>query len=181
VSQGPRREWNRATRIEAEAQGPSGQRAFRLLVETGSTSALLGIEKEQLRFLAMLVEQLLTGLPAVQVRNPDIEGESEPPAGQGFPSSPDISFQVARLSLGIDEERDLFVLLAYDSEQGDDSDPTFGCLVTRPQLRRLSRQIAQLVAAGRPRCPLCQAPLEGANHHCAGQNGHVAVADPDTE
>ena len=158
MSQRPQREWNRATRIEAEAQGPSCQRAFRLLVETGGASALLGIEKEPTPLSGNAGRTASDRIfPRSRSAIRTSRGKA-PPAGQGFPSSPDISFQVARLSLGIDEERDLFVLLAYDSEQGDDSDPTFGCLVTRPQLRRLSRQIAQLVAAGRPRCPLCQAP-----------------------
>jgi uncharacterized repeat protein (TIGR03847 family) len=173
------RDWSPASRVEADAQGPSGQRVFRLLVETPETSAVLAIEKEQLQFLAMLVEQILTGLPAVQVRNPDLDQSDEIPAGVGFPAYPDVTFRIARLSLGIDEERDVFVLMAYESEDDQETPPTFGCLVSRSQIRRLSRQISRLVAAGRPRCPLCQTPLDGGPHHCSGSNGHVASTETD--
>lgn len=160
-------------------QGPPGQRTFLLMVETGDGSALLTIEKEQLHVLAMLVEQLLTGLPAVQVRHPGgVEGETEPPAGEDFPARADLEFRIVRLSLGIDQERDLFVLMAYASEEEPEGEPTLGCFVTRAQIRRLSRQITRLIAAGRPRCPLCQTPLDGGPHHCAGSNGHVAAPEP---
>ncbi len=170
----PPSDWLTATRLEAEAVGPPGQRVFQLLVQTPAQSARLIIEKEQLQVLAMLVEQLLTGLPAVQVRNPELETEPGIPAGQGFPEHPDVEFRVARLSLGIDQEHDLFVLMVYDTED-EQEEPTFGCLCNRAQIRRLSRQIAGLVAAGRPRCPLCQMPLSGEPHHCAGSNGHVSA------
>jgi hypothetical protein len=45
--------------------------------------------------------------------------------------------------------------------------------VTRTQLRALGETIPPLLAAGRPRCPLCEAPLGAGAHHCARSNGHV--------
>ncbi len=177
MPQKPSRDWNTATRVEAVADGPPGQRAFQLLIETEEGSARLAIEKEQLRVLAMLIEQLLTGLPAVQVRNPELETGREAPAGIGFPARPNVEFRVARLSLGIDQEQNVFVLMAYESDQEQENDPTYACVVSRPQSRRLSRQIDALVSSGRPRCPLCQAPLDGGSHHCSGSNGHVAAPE----
>jgi uncharacterized repeat protein (TIGR03847 family) len=180
LAEEPSREWSPARRVEAIAGGPPGQRLFELLVETQELSARVAVEKEQLQVLAMLVEQLLTGLPAVQVRNPELEAEPERPAGIGFPAVPDVSFRVARLSLGIDQERDLFVLMAYASEEEPEDAPALGALVTRGQMRRLSQLISYLISGGRPRCPLCQAPLTpGQPHHCAGSNGHVSGSEPE--
>ena len=177
MAEQPRGDWLVATRVDAVAAGPTGRRTFQVVVETGDRAARLTVEKEQLQVLAMLVEQLLTGLPAVQVRNPALEGEPELPAPQALPTEPDVDFRVARLSLGIDQERDVFVLMAYAAEEQQDEEPTYGCLLNRAQLRRLSRQITALVAGGRPRCPLCQAPLGPEPHRCAGSNGHVAAPD----
>jgi hypothetical protein len=36
----------------------------------------------------------------------------------------------------------------------------------------LSARIMEVVAAGRPLCPLCGAPIEG-THVCPASNGHV--------
>ena len=43
-----------------------------------------------------------------------------------------------------------------------------------PQARgyELRRQIADVVAAGRPPCPLCGAPMDPAGHVCPRSNGH---------
>jgi uncharacterized repeat protein (TIGR03847 family) len=177
MSREPGRDWAPARRIEAATRGRPGRREFLLLVETADLAVRLTVEKEQLQVLAMLVEQLLTGLPAVQVRNPALDAEPIGPAGEGFPEQPDLEFRIARLSLGIDQERDLFVLMAYASEEEPEAEPAFGCLVNRGQIQRLSRQISALIAAGRPRCPLCQAPLSGAPHRCSGANGHVGAAE----
>ena len=57
-------EFGPVVRIEADAVGPPGRRAFRLLAVRTDASAWLWVEREQLQALAMLIEQLLTGLPA---------------------------------------------------------------------------------------------------------------------
>jgi uncharacterized repeat protein (TIGR03847 family) len=44
--------------------------------------------------------------------------------------------------------------------------------VTRPQLRVLARHGSQVVARGRPLCPLCGNPLDPTGHICPAQNGH---------
>jgi uncharacterized repeat protein (TIGR03847 family) len=168
-----RRDFGPVTRLQADAVGRPGQRAFRMLIESDQGSACLWVEREQLQALAMLVEQLLTGWPAIQVRSP---GQSEAGAGRSgsdFPTNPDVDFRVGQLALGYDEKSLLYLLLAHsvDSESGDN--PDFTCQATRPQLRTLSEAIPELLAAGRPRCPMCEAPLGSAPHHCARSNGHI--------
>ncbi len=171
-----------ATRLQAEAVGRPGQRKFRLLVESeDGRSAVLWLEKEQLQALGLAVEQLLAELQGrlASSRKVDL------PAPDTFPLSPSVEFQVGRLALGQDE-RELetgprYVVLAYDAtasgveEQEEPNEPpTFACRATREQLRALSRNVAEVVAAGRPRCPLCGEPLERANqpHGCVRANGH---------
>src|SRR5215207_6720 len=61
-------EFGPVLRIEADAVGPPGRRAFRLLAVRTDASAWLWVEREQLQALAMLIEQLLTGLPALDLR-----------------------------------------------------------------------------------------------------------------
>src|SRR5688500_4675078 len=99
------RPWKQADRVDAVAVGAPGQREFQLRVSSANDRIQLTVEKEQLQVLAMLVEQLLTGLPAVQVRNPEFDDTPGPQPPGDFPTDPEVSFRVARLSLGIDQER----------------------------------------------------------------------------
>jgi uncharacterized repeat protein (TIGR03847 family) len=174
-----------ATRLQAQSIGDPGQRTFRILVESDDgRAAALWVEKEQLQALGLAVEQLLAELQgrlasgARQVR--------QPPADT-FPPNPTVDFKVGRLALGQDESEletgPRYVLLVYDAEasgpeeQEEPTQPaTFACRATRDQLRSLSRNIAEVVAAGRPRCPLCGEPMENKEqpHGCVRANGHHA-------
>ena len=55
--------------------------------------------------------------------------------------------------------------------------PTLRCLIRQSQFRRLSEQIAGIVATGRPRCPMCGQPLSGRVHFCPPSNGHLTRAE----
>jgi uncharacterized repeat protein (TIGR03847 family) len=161
------------TRILADAVGKPGQRAFRLIAESDDRSACLWVEREQLQALAMLVEQLLTGWPAIQIRGGQSSSRAASTPDLDFPSQPNVEFRVGQLALGFDERSSLYVLLAHNVESETGSEPDFTCLATRAQLRILSESITPLLAAGRPRCPMCEAPLGEGKHHCARGNGHI--------
>lgn len=168
-------------RLQAHAVGEPGQRRFRLLVEThDARSALLWMEKEQLQALGLAVEQLLAELQARMAGTP----LPDQPSPDSFPLNPDVELRVGRLALGQDE-RELengprYVLLVYDMEAAaaDEEEPSrpanFSCRATREQLRALSRNVAQVVSAGRPRCPLCGEPVQSLDqpHGCVRTNGH---------
>ena len=171
-----------ATRLQAQAIGEPGHRTFRLLVESDDgRAAALWVEKEQLQALGLAVEQLLA----------EFQGKAAPrgarqPALDTFPPNPTVDFKVGRLALGQDESElesgPRYVLLVYDvegsgSEEEEPTQPaTFACRATREQLRSLSKNIAEVVAAGRPRCPLCGEPMdsEGKSHGCVRSNGYHA-------
>lgn len=170
-----------ATRLQTESVGKPGERTFRLLVEDGSgKSAVLWLEKEQLQALGLAIEQLLAEL---QGRLASTKTAADTVA-EPFPSSPTVEFKVGRLALGQDESAvetgARYVLLGYDVEAADAAEDipsqpaAFACRATRDQIRSLSRNIAEVVASGRPRCPLCGEPVTSLDqaHGCVRTNGH---------
>src|SRR3954471_14281819 len=96
-------EFGPVLRIEADAVGPPGRRAFRLLAVRDGGTAWLWVEREQLQALAMLIEQLLTGLPALDMRASPAKGQTGSEARQGASTvPPDVEFKVGQLALGYD-------------------------------------------------------------------------------
>ncbi|MDQ3812088.1 MAG: DUF3090 domain-containing protein [Chloroflexota bacterium] len=169
-----------ATRLQAQAIGEPGRRTFRLLVESDDgRAAALWVEKEQLQALGLAIEQVLADF-----KSRGLARASRQPPIETFPANPTVDFKVGRLALGQDESElesgPRYVLLVYDiegsgTEEEEPSQPaTFATRATRDQLRALSRNIAEVVAAGRPRCPLCGEPIDKANapHGCIRGNGH---------
>ena len=170
-----------ATRLQAQAIGEPGHRTFRLLVESDDgRAAALWVEKEQLQALGLAIEQLMAEFQGVAAAR----APRQPPI-ETFPPNPTVDFKVGRLALGQDEAEletgPRYVLLVYDLEgSGEEeetatSPATFATRATREQLRALSRNITEVVSAGRPRCPLCGEPMDtGAekSHSCVRSNGH---------
>jgi uncharacterized repeat protein (TIGR03847 family) len=159
-----------ADHIKADALGEPGQRTFRVRLQSRSGSATLWLEKEQLQALGMAIDQLLAQLRSNKI------GRSEPPSRASesgdFPQSTENELRVGRLGLGYDEEKDMLILLTHDPETEPEGPPTLTCRVSRGKMRTLSGEIASVVSAGRPRCPLCNAPITaGASHACPGSNG----------
>ncbi len=172
-----------AARLQAQAIGNPGERTFRLLVEADDgRSAAIWLEKEQLQALGLAIEQLLA---EVQGRLASSTRPVDLPDAESFPAQPTVELKAGRLALGQDESEletgPRYVLICHDVESAgleDDDEPsqapTFSCRATRDQLRALSRNIAEVVAAGRPRCPLCGEPVQSLDqpHGCVRANGH---------
>ena len=174
----PSRELDPVTRLTADAVGEPGQRTFYLqAADARGDQVTLLVEKEQVRRLA---ENLETWLPEVAAGRPEDPAEAAA-AEAGVlalaePLEPD--FRVGQLSLSYDEERDRVLVIATEL-QADEEEPLeladpleVRLLVTRAQLRVLARHGAEVVARGRPLCPLCGNPLDPTGHICPAQNGH---------
>lgn len=165
--------------LEAEALGVPGQRTFRIQAHSRNGAARLWIEKEQLQQLAATIEQLL--VEVAQSRGFTNGGASLP-----FPGLPTAEFHVGRITLGYDQDADLVTMLVFESvplaeEEAQDlggSEPDGEQVhfqTSRDLAQTFSRQALDVCAAGRPRCPLCGAPLDGPTHFCPRSNGHAPL------
>ena len=175
----PSRDLDPVTRLTADAVGEPGQRTFYLQAASGADQVTLLVEKEQVRRLA---ESLETWLPELAADRPEDPGEAAAAEASRLELAPPLEpdFRVGQLQLSYDGERDRVVIVATEFQAEDtDDDPLeppeplqVRLFVTRPQLRVLARHGSQVVARGRPLCPLCGNPLDPTGHICPAQNGH---------
>lgn len=160
-------DFGRALSIDAEAVGMPGQRRFRLLVSAAS-QASIWMEKQQLAGIGTWFDEVLQKLDR---EKPSTEPDVEPlPFGAVF----EVEFRASQIGLGYAEEDGLFAIHAFD-ENGAAGAPAFRCLINRGQSRVLTRKIAEVVAGGRPICPLCGAPIDADGHVCPRGNGHASA------
>lgn len=183
-------DFNPVSAIVADAVGRPGQRTFFLQARQGADMATLIMEKEQVAALATSILQLLEELEKERADLPAAEEETAV-ASLREPLEP--AFRVGQLGLGYDERQDLMVLIAQaipdiDEEEGqelaaapsssetvedEDNDQKARFYATRSQMRSLSEHALQVVAAGRPDCPLCGRVIEPDGHFCPRTNGHA--------
>ena len=153
-------------RISADAVGEPGRRRFRILVLMNGETTIAWMEKEQVRRLAELFIEIAERLP----ERPGLEEEST--SLLPFNPETDQQFRAGRMELSYDEEDDRIIVLVYDIEADDDQPASVVCRVSRRQARAFSEEAAQLMATGRPLCPLCGLPMGPEPHVCEKQNGH---------
>ncbi|HWD46640.1 MAG TPA: DUF3090 domain-containing protein [Actinomycetota bacterium] len=181
----PSRDLDPVTRLTADAVGEPGERTFYLQAASGADQVTLLVEKEQVRRLA---ESLQTWLPELAADRPEDPVEAAAAEAGELALTPPLEpdFRVGQLSLSYDAERDRVVVVATELQLEDEEeeeepaelpDPVeVRLFVTRPQLRVLARHGSQVVARGRPLCPLCGNPLDPTGHICPAQNGHRPTA-----
>jgi len=166
-------EFGLARGIDVQAFGQPGQRTFRLrIVGSGSETASIWLEKEQLQALSLALRQMLSQL----------EYDQEPPAaGVGeFPVTADHDFRAGRLGMGFQPDDRTVVLLTYEiGATEDDDDPTLRMRLSQEQSASLILNLDEIIAGGRPTCPLCGAPVEASGHACIRSNGHSKQPIPD--
>lgn len=163
--------------LVAEAIGEPGQRRFRLIGGVPDNLVSLWMEKEQLQALGLAIEQLLEQLQTT--------GLAETPESTPSPVQPVIpptapEYQVGKMAIGYDEEAQVVAYFAHDIEQESDAEPVFSGRASLETSGALARQIEEVVAAGRPRCPRCGAVIDPEGHVCPHDNGHLPW-DADSE
>jgi uncharacterized repeat protein (TIGR03847 family) len=177
----PSRDLDPVTRLTADAVGAPGQRTFYLQAASGADQVTLLMEKEQVRRLAESLQSWLPELAADRPEDPD-EARAAETGELGLVEPLEPEFRVGQLSLSYDPERDRVVVVATELqlEQEDPAGPPdpleVRMFVTRAQLRVLARHGSQVVARGRPPCPLCGNPLDPTGHVCPALNGHRPTA-----
>jgi len=182
-------DFNPVSAIVADAVGRPGQRTFFLQARQGGDMATLIMEKEQVAALATSILQLLEELEKERADLPAVAEETDVPSLRE-PLEP--AFRVGQLGLGYDERQDLMVLIAQaipdaggeeqdvavdppapEMTEDEDNDQKARFYATRGQMRSLSEHALQVVAAGRPDCPLCGRVIEPDGHFCPRTNGHA--------
>lgn len=165
---------NPVTHITADAVGEPGQRTFYIQARQGSRLVTLLCEKQQVAALALGIEQLLE---QIAQKDASLVGRSDEvlDIDMSLDEPLDPAFRVGQMGLGYDEDRNLLVLVAQELlPEGEDPSTASSARFwgTPVQMRTMARHAAQVVAAGRPICPLCGAPIDPEGHFCPRRNGH---------
>jgi uncharacterized repeat protein (TIGR03847 family) len=155
--------------VDVESIGEPGHRSFRLVIERRAATASLWIEKEQLEYLALIVDQQLARFG----RRPSQGALPLLTLVARFPSKPTVDLHVSRMAISFDSDRDRFVFAVHSLDQEEEGDrPALRWSANQAQAQALSEKIRTVAAAGRPRCPLCGSPIEG-THRCPLSDGRV--------
>lgn len=166
-------EFGVARGIDVQAFGQPGQRTFRLrIVGSSAAAASLWMEKEQLQALSLALKQMLSQL----------EYDQDPPAADvgEFPVVADHDFRAGRMGMGFHASDRTVVLYAFEvGVDEDDDNPTLRVRMTQEQCASLSLQLDEIIAGGRPVCPLCGLPMDRAGHACVRSNGHSRQPIPE--
>jgi hypothetical protein len=88
-----------------------------------------------------------------------------------FPLDADVEMRLAQLSMGVKPDDRLIVLMGSEGADDDEGD-SFTLAFDFRRGYELRRAIRDVVAAGRPPCPLCTAPMDPTGHICPRTNGH---------
>ena len=163
------------TRITADAVGEPGMRAFYLQAEASGEAVTVAVEKQQVQLLAASILELLADLELETGPGPDEEA-----MGLHDPVTP--RWRAGKLSLGYDQDRELFQLEIEEFRpEIDEDDPasllvgepeSITLLATREQMLALSRHGAAVSERGRPACQYCGNPIDPEGHACPAMNGH---------
>ena len=162
----PKLHFTNVTKLSAEALGEPGKRTFRVTVESGSSTATMWMEKEQLFQLALAIQQLIAALTDNEMKL----GES--PVEKEAPGLTSLDFKVSKLVLGHDASKGMFIVEAHDLEEEDQDSATVRLWAGKEQLEEFAEHAFRVCSAGRPLCPLCGRPVNREGHQCIRVNGH---------
>jgi uncharacterized repeat protein (TIGR03847 family) len=182
-------------RFVAGTIGEPGERAFFLQAREGRRVVSVALEKVQVAVLAERLGALLEelGRRGVTEIEEALTSDPEPVGGAGDEGDDNgqldeplnEAFRAGSLTLGWDGGAGLVLVEAraqdedgeaIDPDEADDEDDDGPALLrvrmTAAVARGFVERAARVVAAGRPPCPLCGAPLDPLGHICPRRNGH---------
>ncbi|HWV25161.1 MAG TPA: DUF3090 family protein [Thermomicrobiales bacterium] len=157
--------------LRAEALGEPGHRRFRLVTVINDETFILWMEKQQVQALGLAVAQLIDYASS---------SRADLPGGSVFASVNEETrnqFRVGRIELAFDEAVEQIVIVVHDIEQDAEGDAaSLAIRIDRQQGLRLCAEAEELVARGRPICPMCGSPMDPEGHVCPQQNGHLPLS-----
>ncbi|MEV0235044.1 DUF3090 domain-containing protein [Nonomuraea sp. NPDC050786] len=165
-------------RFVAGALGQPGARAFFLQARAEGRLTTVALEKLQVAALAGRLDELLdevlrlsggsAQVPALAPADLTDDAPLETPVAEDF--------RVGTMALAWDAERAQVVIEAQEVVDEDDVDgPDPAVLrvrISAGAARAFTQRALQIVAAGRPPCPLCGQPLDATGHVCVRLNGY---------
>lgn len=182
MSTGESFEFERVDAFVPGTLGEPGNRTFYLQARAGEQVVTLRCEKQQVGMLGRYLTQLAEAMGPVEPDR-DIVGLVEPVEEQ---------WVVGQLSVGVDEENGLILVTAEEVvtetiEGDDDIDPEVLAqlieaaeilgepaearfVLNAAQALAFGERAEELVAAGRPPCRLCGAPMDPEGHACPRWN-----------
>ncbi|MGH3626601.1 MAG: DUF3090 domain-containing protein [Steroidobacteraceae bacterium] len=170
-------------RVVVGTVGLPGSRSFYLQARAGAQLVTIALEKEQCAALADKIEEILdhlmglAGNPASVPAKTPVELVDNEPLEQ--PVEPE--FRTGAISLGMDTSTAQIVIEAYplvepDADGGDpgpvEPDEMMTIRIPVGTARAFAKRTLEVVAAGRPICPLCGTPMDA--------NGHVCPPPPES-
>jgi uncharacterized repeat protein (TIGR03847 family) len=175
-------------RFVAGSVGQPGDRTFYLQATSSGRVTSVVLEKFQVSLLAERIDELLDEV--LRRTSGDVVIPAAAPAALKDDGPLDLplteDFRVGAIALAWDSEDDRVVIEAQEESEEPveplaDEVPADGPGVLRVRIspaaaRAFAERALQLVAAGRPPCPLCGLPLDAGGHICPRQNGHRAAA-----
>ncbi len=166
-------ELNPVTHITVGAVGEPGQRTFFLQASQGLQTVSVKLEKEQVYALGRAVEEILKELEQREVR-PVADDEEPPLADLALREPVEPLFAVGQMGLVFDQTSDRIVLVVQELTTEEEAEQAASARfwASLGQMRALSRLAKEVVASGRPICPLCQRPIDPGGHFCPRGNGH---------
>jgi uncharacterized repeat protein (TIGR03847 family) len=165
--------------IGAGAFGAPGERTFLIQARKGAAQLSVLVEKEQVRLLASEATQFLDRIAEEEPEEPPTAVE----VSGGSVTEDEPLFRARLIGIGYDPDRHL-VLIELREDASDDDEETDDLpapveevegriarlYATRAQVRVMARNGVEAVEAGRPKCPLCEFPMDPDGHICPRLN-----------
>ena len=145
--------------------GAPGKRVFYVQAWAAATLVTLKLEKLHVQGLAAAMQELLNDLPA----------ESSPAPAPGLRPPVEAKWVVGSIGLSPFDDATQRVTVLFEElvrEEGEEG-ATASVGVTIAQMVALVERGVELVAGGRPNCPLCGNPMDPDGHACPKTNGHL--------
>ena len=153
--------------------GEPGQRVFFVQAWSAATVVTLKVEKQHVQGLATAMQELLNDLPT----------ESSPASAPGLRPPIEQDWVVGAIALSPYDDATQRVTVLFEefvrraSEEEDEEEGPEGATarigVTIAQMVALVARGEELVAGGRPNCPLCGNPMDPDGHACPKTTGHL--------
>ena len=112
------------------------------------------------------------GLVLVEARAEPIEVEIEADDDEDEEEEADADDDDEEGSVELDASLAASILAAFETSDDEDGPDVLRVRVTAATARSFVRRAAEVIASGRPPCPLCGQPLDKTGHICPRRNGH---------